>query len=261
MKTEHLYNWTWTGYNPVCSGWENCAPGYTVGPLVREFYTIHFILSGHGTFIYKGEEYHPKAGDIFVSEPYVPTYYKADDNDPWDYVWVNFIINGNVPYYFSEPLVSAPELRLIFRGIQQYPDHSNSGRNYVSSCLWNIGDQLSRQTSESAKLVHQAILFIQRYYCNSDFSIEQLVREMDVSHRALIASFMAEKGMTPIEYIVRFRLKKAIEYMIVQDLPPSIAAKSVGYKGYPHFSKIFAQYYDMSPREYKALHSQRKSST
>ena len=257
-QTEFLYNWKWTGYNPIGVGWETCDPGHSFGPGIREFYTIHFVLSGKGTFFIKGEEYHPAAGDIFASDPYVPVYYKADENDPWHYVWINFIINGDVPYRFSEPLVHAPELRSVFRGIQKYPDHNNTGRDYVSSCLWNIGDQLSTQKSESTKLVEQAILYIQGHYSSSNFSIEQMVSALDVNRRVLTNAFTLEKGITPIEYTIQYRLKKAIEYMTVQNLPPSVAANSVGYRGYPHFSKIFTQYYGMSPREYQKLYQQGK---
>ena len=36
--------------NPVLLGWEQCAPGHAFGPFIREYYIIHYIVSGSGIF-------------------------------------------------------------------------------------------------------------------------------------------------------------------------------------------------------------------
>ncbi len=254
-QTEYLYNWKWTGYNPIGVGWETCEPGHNFGPGVREFYTIHYVLSGTGTYVVKGKEYHPQAGDMFAHAPYETVYYEADAQDPWNYVWINFIINGDVPYRFEVPVLHAPELRTIFRGIQKYPDHNNTGRDFVANCLWNIADQLSAQKSDAAKLADQAILYIHSHYSSSNFSIAAMADALNVSRPTLATVFALEKNMTAIEYSIRYRLEKAIEYMTVQKLPPSVAANSVGYRSYPHFAKIFTKYYGVSPREFQKAHA------
>lgn len=254
MQVEHLYNWNWSGYNPIGVGWENCKPGHSFGPAIREFYTIHFVLSGTGTYIVKGKEYHPKAGDIFAHGAYETVYWKADEKDPWNYVWINFVINGDVPYRFETPVIHAPALRTVFHGIQNYPDHRNTGRDFVASCLLNIANQLSTQKSATAKLVEEAILHIHSQYNKDNFSISGIANDLQVSRATLATAFLLEKQITAIEYLIRFRLEKAAEYMTVQNLSPSVAAYSVGYKTYPHFAKIFTKYYGMSPREYQKRH-------
>ena len=249
-QTEYLFNWKWTGYNPIGVGWETCEAGHNFGPGVREFYTIHYVLSGTGTYIVKGKEYHPKAGDMFCHAPYETVYYEADNDDPWNYVWINFIINGNVPYRFEQPVVHTPELRTIFRGIQKYPDHNNTGRDLVANCLWNIANQLSAQKPDSAKLAEQAVQYIHNHYKSSSFSIAGMADALNVSRSTLATVFAREKNTTAIDYVVRYRLEKAIEYMTVQNLPPTVAAYSAGYRSYPHFAKIFTKYYGVSPRQY-----------
>lgn len=251
MQVEHLYNWTWAGYNPIGVGWENCDPGHSFGPAVREFYTIHFVLSGTGTYIVKGKEYHPTAGDIFVHAPYETVYWEADSENPWNYVWINFAINGDVPYRFENPVLHAPQLRTVFHGIQNYPDHRNTGRDYVANCLLNIANQLSTQRSASMKLVDSALLYIHNQYNKDNFSISGIAAALEVSRVTLANAFMLEKQMTAIEYLIRFRLEKAVEYMTIQKLSPSIAAYSVGFKTYPHFAKTFTKYYGVSPKEYQ----------
>lgn len=250
-QTEYLYNWKWTGYNPIGVGWETCDPGHSFGPGIREFYTVHYVLSGTGTYIVKGKEYHPKAGDMFAHAPYETVYYEADAKNPWNYVWINFVINGDVPYMFEKPLVSAPELRPIFRGIQHYTDHNNTGRDYVANCLMNIANQLATHQSDSAKLVDEAIKYIQSHYSSETLSIAEVSENLHISRSHLATIFSLEKNLTPMEYLIRFRLEKAIEYMTIQKLSPSVAAYSVGYRNYSNFTKIFKKYYGISPRDYQ----------
>ena len=260
-QTEYLYNWKWTGYNPIGVGWETCDPGHSYGPGIREFYTVHFVLSGTGTYTVKGKEYHPKAGDLFAHAPYETVHWKADEKDPWHYIWVNFIINGDVPYRFEVPIVHAPELRSIFRGIQQYPDHNNTGRDYVASCLLNIANQLSAQQSDVARLVEEAISYIKSHYSSDSLSIEEIARALQINRSKFSTVFTLEMGISPIEFLIRYRLEKAVEYMTVQRISPNIAAYSVGYRNYQHFTKIFRKYYGMSPTAFQNKHFEETEST
>ncbi len=249
--TEYLYDWTFTGYNPVSSGWQICDPGHYFGPGIREFFTIHFVLSGTGTLVVKGKEYHPKAGDLFAFPPYETVFYKADEQDPWHYVWINFIINGQVPYMFETSVISAPFLRPIFEGLQNYPDHEHSGRSYATNCLRQIAGQLSSQQSETRQLVVDVIQYIQLHYTNPSLSISEIAEKLHISRSTLSTVFSCEKKLSPIEYLIRFRLEKACEYMAVQKISPSVAAYSVGYKNYSNFSNIFKKYYGISPKEFQ----------
>ncbi len=250
-QTEHLLDWSWTNYNPVCCGWETCDPGHSFGPAVREFYTIHYVLSGTGTFVVKGKEYHLKAGDLFAFSPYETCFYKASDADPWHYVWINFVINGQVPYFFENPVTHAPFLKPIFERLQGFSDYENNGRSFVTTCLWEIANQLSSQQSETKLLVERAMQHIHQHYSNANLSITEIADKLHVSRYTLSAAFSLEKSIGPMEYLVRFRLEKACEYMTTQKLPPSVVSNSVGYRNYSNFSNMFKKYYGMSPKEYQ----------
>ena len=71
-------------------GSEFCTPGHFFGPAVRPHYLIHFIRSGKGTYLRKGEIYELSRGDAFLILPGETTKYIADEKEPWDYTWVAF---------------------------------------------------------------------------------------------------------------------------------------------------------------------------
>ncbi len=220
-----------------------------------------FLLSGKGTYTVKGTTYELHAGQLFCFSPYEVICYKADEADPWNYIWINFVITGSVPYRFEQPVVDAPFLRPIFEELKNYPHHETTGRDFTTNCLYQIATQLSAQQSNTASLVESAIDYIHHNYNNEDLSIASIAAKLKISRYTLSEIFSLEKGTSPVEYLVRYRLEKACEYMVRQKLPPTIAANSVGYTNYVHFGKIFKKYYGVSPRSYveKALREEHET--
>lgn len=63
------------------------------GPAVRNYYLIHYILAGLGTFQTEQMTYRLHAGQGFLIEPGQETTYIADKNTPWSYIWIGFAGN------------------------------------------------------------------------------------------------------------------------------------------------------------------------
>jgi AraC-like DNA-binding protein len=70
------------------AGHSQTKPGHQNGPRVFDYYLIHVVLSGRGTFECDGERFHLAAGDSFVIEPGKLVTYRADPQDPWFYRWI-----------------------------------------------------------------------------------------------------------------------------------------------------------------------------
>ncbi len=248
---EHEYAWTWNGYNPVFVGYEACPPNQKFGPGIMETYTVHFVLSGTGVFCTKGKEYQITPGQMFSFAPFETVWYKADEKDPWSFIWINFVITGNATFRFEQAVIDAPFLQPIFEAIRNYPDHATTGRDFVANCLQEIAAQLFSKQHHNSYLVDKAVQYIQHNYSNENLSISDLACKLGISRYTLSDAFMKTKGIAPLEYLIRYRLEKACEYMTHQRLPLNIAAYSVGYKNYDQFGKIFKKYYGMSPRTYQ----------
>ena len=72
------------------AGHEECSPGHRFGPAIRPCYIIHFILNGKGKFFCSDVEYDLGENQAFLIEPSAMTFYQADFEDPWHYLWVAF---------------------------------------------------------------------------------------------------------------------------------------------------------------------------
>ena len=71
-------------------GREQCESGHSYGPMMRTQYLFHYVVSGKGTFRTKNHSYSLTAGQGFMILPDQVTYYQADKETPWEYIWIGF---------------------------------------------------------------------------------------------------------------------------------------------------------------------------
>lgn len=84
-------------------GTEACTPGHHFGPAMRDYYKIHYILNGKGTFEVGGKTYTLHKGQGFLIVPHSVVHYEADQDDPWEYSWVAFQ-GSNSSSFYSRPV-------------------------------------------------------------------------------------------------------------------------------------------------------------
>ena len=58
-------------------------------------------------------------------------------------------------------------------------------------------------------------------------------------------------GQSPQEFLIRYRMAKAADALIIDNDSIGDVGASVGYPNLLHFSRAFKSIYGMSPREYR----------
>ena len=102
------------GLDPVQFGHEHCRLKHSFGPAVRQYWLLHYVVSGSGKFVREGKEYELSAGDIFVIPPFVETYYEADEKNPWHYIWIGFNTDIELPEEMTRPVIRCANTGSIF---------------------------------------------------------------------------------------------------------------------------------------------------
>lgn len=72
------------------SGFCSTSPNYSYGKDTRDYYLIHFITRGKGTYRVGQRIFHLSANDVFLITPGTTIVYTADKKEPWDLCWVAF---------------------------------------------------------------------------------------------------------------------------------------------------------------------------
>ena len=165
-------------------GYEQCSPLHSFGPFVRNHYLFHYIISGKGTLLstYQNQlrEYKLEKDMGFLICPNTINHYFADENDPWEYTWVEFDgmkvkefldqsgVTFKKPIYHPNSIESAHKLRDLILYIAH---HSNEPPLHLIGYMYLILNQLIQSSSskhdvQSGKLsdfyIKEAISFIEQ---------------------------------------------------------------------------------------------------
>ena len=85
---------------------------------------------------------------------------------------------------------------------------------------------------------------------NEDINLDNLARELGVNRTHFFQKIKQLTGQTPSDLIKEFRLKKAAQLLIENDMSIEDVCSEVGFKSRTHFSKLFKDKYGYSPRQY-----------
>lgn len=237
------------GLNPVQFGTEDCAPSHAFGPAVRTFWLLHHVSAGQGTFVREGKTYHLRAGDVFVIPPYLETYYEADAQKPWQYEWIGFTTEFDLPDAFHQPVLHNRELSAVFEEMMQCGQRESGRSAFLCGCLWKLVSVL-REDNPGADYIEKALSFMHAEYMHG-ITVQEIADRLNIDRSYFSSLFRERTGMAPCPYLLRLRLEKAAELMTAYGESPATAAASVGYTDICQFSRIFKRHFSFSPRDYK----------
>ena len=257
-------------------GYEQCEPGHSFGPATRNHYLFHYIISGTGTLMAdnaKGETqtYSIKSRQGFLIFPGQITTYIADQNLPWEYVWIEFDglrvkealdlteLSVNTPVYHSH----SKDLREQLMNEMLYiVHHAKESPFHLIGHLYLFLDYLT-QSAKSTKLVQsskmsdyyikEAINYIEQNFQNN-ITIEDIAAVCGINRSYFGKIFRNSIGRSPQEFLMNYRMVKATELLKLTSLSIAEIASAVAYENQLHFSRAFKTIYGISPREWRNQH-------
>jgi len=247
--------------NPLVCGYESCTNGYSFGPASREYFLIHYIVSGKGIFKSKKYTYSLSEGNLFIIRPNEITYYKADLKEPWTYIWIGFECNlsDNLALqaeFLKKDVLYSKTSEPIFKGMLQAEKINYSKETFLCSKIFELFSLLIEAENQReiynlpTSYVMKAQNYIETNYANS-ISVFEIANFLGIDRRYLCSIFKTHIGKSPQQYIVDLRLEKAAQLMLKFNYTPSEAAFSTGYKDIFNFSKMFKKKFKTSPRNFK----------
>jgi YesN/AraC family two-component response regulator len=152
------------------------------------------------------------------------------------------IITGKILTYEDVRRLDVPKVVLQTKGI--YSDAESIAE--IQQVL-NPNGMLPQAI---AALVKQASAYIQQNYTRS-FSLEELSETIGVSKSYLSRIFKQGTGISPWDYLNRFRIQKAKELLLLTDESVTTIATKVGYDDAGYFTRVFHEITGCSPRLFR----------
>ena len=248
-------------------GYENCAPDHSYGPAVRDSYLLHIIMKGKGHYLVNQQRYELGQGDGFLIEPGMQTYYEADPDQPWTYIWVGFDGNGapgcihdlgldrEIMTFHSMHL---EELKKIVLTMLEHRSSSNSDQYMNQSLMYGFFGTLMKDLQlqlapreRRNELVTRATEYIEENYAQPMMKVSEVAKKVNIERGYLYALFKKYLNLSPQEYLTRLRLTKATELLNHTDFSIDKIAAACGYQDSAIFSKAFKKMFGMPPSKYR----------
>lgn len=236
-------------------------PGEDCGPMSRDFYLLHYVISGKGIFKAKNNTYNLSSGDVFAIFPDEITFYKADEKDPWFFCWMGFAGTKADEY-----------CKIIGMDCNNHVTHLNNNIfqngvfgciDYIKACNENNLSEL-RMTAFILEILSsfeiktpkdknphivKAISYMEYQYAKK-ITPADVAKYVNLEYSYFYKLFKSETGISPSEYLINLRVKKAKKLLQagieIKNIPMLTGINDVYY-----FSKLFKKYTGITPSEYK----------
>ena len=248
------------------SGFQKCHAGHTPGTQIYLNYSITFVLSGKGTLSFNNTTYELTRGKGFVIIPGIPVSYKADTNDPWQYIYASFngidtetimhaagIDQTNILFDFPMDEAMLHDLNAMYLSGKNCLMKGYDAIGYFLLVISRLVEARSSQMSAADSdeyYIQMSLSYIDENYTRA-ISVSDVADYIGFDRTYFYRMFVRKMGMPPSCYMNNLRIKKAISLMEFEHLSLNDIALSTGFYDFSHFSKAFFDKYGISPGKYR----------
>ena len=86
---------------------------------------------------------------------------------------------------------------------------------------------------------------------NALFGVEELASAMALGRRQLLRKFKQHIGMSPGNFLTRFRLQRAAGLLLAEEATITLISARVGYSKPSYFANQFKKHFGMTPRQWR----------
>ena len=249
------------------TGCQQCPPGYGWGPGVRGHFLLHHVVRGKGVYVCRDKRYELGQGDTFLIYPDTAIHYRADDEEPWEYVWVGF--SGLDAAEYVEQTDFLPENPVCFGhgggairerleavyssyGTEPWQGLEMTARLYdLLSFLVRTASRREKVKARGPDCAQLAAEYIMNHY-EEPITVEGLASYTAVSHSSLYRRFVKRFQISPKRFLLEYRIQRACTLLTDTNCSIQEISNSVGFEDPFYFSRAFKDVKGVSPRQYAA---------
>ena len=233
---------------------------------IKDHFIIHYVVSGKGTFVTETQKYDLESGQIFLIYPSQLVSYYADEQDPWEYIWVGF--NGTEaerllqlsPLTKTNPVLKVNDCDAFKEymsnihscaGTHIFSESRMTGHLYLLlSQLIELSSAKPKNSNSGLNYVENALKYIQYHYADN-ISVEDIANNIGLSRSHLHRIFVQNLSVSPNEFLTKFRINEACTLLKNGGLTINEIASSVGFCDPLYFSRVFKKIKGVPPSKYQ----------
>ncbi len=222
-----------------------------------------FALRGKARYCVDGTDYDLEPGAVLHAGPDLTLDKEVLPSGDWEYVLVHYsaekggercLANQNfILHYGANPRLK--ELLLQFCTAWSTPGDIQALR--TKQLFYTVMEELlnsirQNENKSGRDVIEQALENVSRYYME-ELTVQHLAELSGLDKRRFAYLFDKYVGMSPLDYIIAFRMKKAKDLIMSQTCSITQVAACVGYGDPFYFSRLFKKRMGLSPSELQSL--------
>ncbi|MEZ0537579.1 AraC family transcriptional regulator [Caldicellulosiruptoraceae bacterium PP1] len=247
----------------------------------HDYFEINYIKSGHGLYYIKDKKYFILPGDIFIINSSDPHFaWSAGDLNILALVFPSsFIWGGNQDLYNNEYLkpfyissqgafnkisydddIAIKTVEIIKEIENEYYTKEKGYKPMIKALLLQLLSYFIRYYrknninanielhKENYEKIKKALDHMQNNY-NHPIHVEQLSKICNLSKSHFCYIFKTTMGLTPLDYLTKLRIQKALELLGNSNLSVTEIAYEVGFNSVTSFNISFKKWTGITPTE------------
>jgi len=254
-------------YLSLChTGTDTCRPGVSKGPWVKNSFQVHYVLEGTGTYTVDNRQHHLAPGDAFLIRPGKTVVYAAGPEEPWRYCFFAFTGSAAEEYLSRTGFAGGDVIHieddrindLVCEITEKLTVYSRNRDMYALSQLMKLlllfaehyeADNVEKGQPLRADL--QKVLDFIAYHYADPITVMDMSRLVALDRSYFCRTFRNAMGISPKDYLTKFRLDKARYYLTETSMPIGEISECVGFRSFSSFSRLFTAQYQQSPSQYR----------
>ena len=155
-------------------------------------------------------------------------------------------IRIGVSDYLLKPFKDGGLEASIQRLLHLHPNAPASSKELEDSLI-----PLKKKEDITNRYVQTAITYIEEHFAEMDFSVSGLAEAMGVSDGHISRLFKAETDISINNYLTKYRIRMAMDYLKDVQVKVYEVAEKVGYQDIAYFSNTFKKLVGRTPSDYQ----------
>jgi AraC-like DNA-binding protein len=223
---------------------------------------------GKGWVKHKSQHYNLSKNEAFIIPAQDAHAYGADNHNPWSIYWLHFCgenvsmfssITGQLIHVEDSDKSRYSDRFMLFEEMYQNLEMGYSPENleYTTICLIHflgsvkyINQYREIKKAKESDAIQKSIVFMKNNLENK-ILLEDIARHAGYSVSHFGSVFSHKTSYAPMVYYNQLKIQRACSYLQFSDLKIKEIAFRLGYYDPFHFSKVFRQEMEITPREYR----------
>ncbi|MDD5599188.1 MAG: AraC family transcriptional regulator [Victivallaceae bacterium] len=226
---------------------------------------FHIVNSGRGIIEYEGTGIEAGPGTMFIfwTDNKVKHYDFPDS--PWDYTWFWLAgksslrvlsLAGLTPDKLVYDISNCKGFLQTMQNVTECLENRNFSSFYPMCAAWMLVEALMNELSDKDNLARvtdiakASRIFIENSPLSA-ISVDTLAAHFKVNRSTVFRLFKNAFGISPKEYIDKFRFEKACQMLSDKNFTIKEIAASCGFENQCYFSIAFQKRFSMSPSQWR----------